>query len=122
MLTFEPASAARPGFSNFGDALWWTAMLITTMGTDFWPITIEGRALCLLLAIYGFAMFGYLTASFASFFIGQDARSPQGEVAGARRLARIERELQRLTKAQRQANEAPIIRRDAGEGNARGTQ
>lgn len=79
MLAFEPASATQPGFSNFADALWWTAMLITTMGTDFWPRTPEGRMLCLLLAIYGFAMFGYITASFASFFVGQDARSAPGD-------------------------------------------
>jgi voltage-gated potassium channel len=91
MLAFEPASATTPGFSNFADALWWTAMVITTMGTDFWPRTPEGRVLCLLLAVYGFAIFGYITASFASFFIGQDARSPTAEVAGAKQLARIEK-------------------------------
>jgi voltage-gated potassium channel len=96
MLAFEPASSTTPGLANFGDALWWTAMLITTMGTDFWPRTPEGRVLCLLLAVYGFAIFGYITASFASFFIGQDARSSAGEVAGAKQLARIEKELQRL--------------------------
>jgi voltage-gated potassium channel len=46
-------------FNNYGEALWWTAMMITTMGSDFWPKTIEGRILCLALAIYAFAIFGY---------------------------------------------------------------
>ena len=59
-------------FENYGDALWWTAMMITTMGSDYWPQTAEGRILCLGLAIYAFAIFGYITASVASFLIEKD--------------------------------------------------
>jgi voltage-gated potassium channel len=59
-------------FKSYGDALWWAAMMMTTMGTDFWPETIEGRILCLGLAIYAFAIFGYITATVASFLIGKD--------------------------------------------------
>lgn len=59
-------------FSNYGEALWWTAMIITTMGTDYWPETAEGRILCLGLAIYAFAIFGYITAIVASFLIEKD--------------------------------------------------
>ena len=50
-------------------------MMITTMGTDFWPQTAEGRLLCLGLAIYAFAIFGYITATVASFFIEKDKKS-----------------------------------------------
>ena len=32
----------------------------------------EGRVLALVLALYGYALFGYVTATFASFFIGRD--------------------------------------------------
>ncbi len=73
MLAFEPANEVEGGFRGYGDALWWTGMLLTTMGSDFWPQTIEGRILCLLLSLYGFCVFGYLTASLASFFLGRDA-------------------------------------------------
>lgn len=59
---------------NYGDALWWAAMMITTMGTDFWPQTVEGRILCLGLAIYAFAIFGYITATVASFLIEKDKK------------------------------------------------
>ncbi|HEV8052704.1 MAG TPA: ion transporter [Parachlamydiaceae bacterium] len=59
-------------FENYGDALWWTAMMITTMGTDFWPETPEGRILCLGISIYAFAIFGYITATVASFLIEKD--------------------------------------------------
>lgn len=76
MLVFEPSSATPNGFTTYTDALWWTAMLLTTMGTEFWPKSLEGRILCFLLALYGFGVFGYITASFASFFVERDAGAP----------------------------------------------
>lgn len=33
-------------------------MLLTTMGSEYWPQTAEGRILCLLLSVYAFAVFG----------------------------------------------------------------
>ncbi|MDQ3366048.1 MAG: ion transporter [Myxococcota bacterium] len=72
MLAFEREGAAAAGFDGYPHALWWTAMLLTTMGSDVWPVTTEGRALCLLLSIYGFAVFGYLTATIASWLVGKD--------------------------------------------------
>ena len=55
MLAFEPAAEVEGGFESYGDALWWTAMLLVTMGSEFWPRTPEGRILCFLLALYGFS-------------------------------------------------------------------
>ena len=72
MYRFELDVAGGPGFSDYGTALWWTAMLLTTMGSDYWPRTPEGRVLCLLLAIYAFAVFGYVTAAIAAYFVGKD--------------------------------------------------
>jgi voltage-gated potassium channel len=96
MVTFEPASQVEGGFTGYGDALWWTAMVILTMGSDFWPQTAEGRVLALLLSLYGFGVFGYITATFATFFIGQEAEAPDGEVAGATELAALRREISLL--------------------------
>ena len=83
MLAFEPAGEVPGGFTGYGDALWWTGMLLTSLGSEFWPKTLEGRLLCLLLSLYGFAVFGYITASFASFFVGRDAAAPEADVVGA---------------------------------------
>jgi len=83
MLAFEPAEEVPGGFTGYGDALWWTGMLLTSLGSEFWPKTMEGRLLCLLLSLYGFAVFGYITASFASFFVGRDAAAPDAEAVGA---------------------------------------
>lgn len=62
----------RKVISDFGSAVWWSAMMITTMGSDYFPISSEGRFLSFILAVYGFAIFGYVTATVASFFVDQD--------------------------------------------------
>lgn len=96
MLSFEPAAEVPGGFTSYGDALWWTAMLMTSIGSQYWPVTSEGRVLCVLLSLYGFAVFGYITASFASFFVGRDAESAAGEVAGSGDIAALRREIEAL--------------------------
>ncbi len=84
------------GLSTYGEALWWTAMIMTTMGSEYWPQTPEGRILAFILAMYAFAMFGYVTASIASFFISQDAESPEAEVAGEAALRALQAEIAAL--------------------------
>ena len=96
MLNFEPAVEVHGGFTSYGDALWWTAMLLTSIGSDFWPQTTEGRVLTMLLSIYGLAVFGYITAAFASFFVGRDAEERSGPIAGQADLARLIREVEAL--------------------------
>ena len=74
MYRFELDAPGGPGFQDYGTALWWTAMLLTTMGSDYWPRTAEGRVLCLLLSIYAFAVFGYVTAAIAAYFVDRDTQ------------------------------------------------
>ena len=73
MYSFE--NDVEGGFQTYADALWWTAMLLTSIGSDYFPQTAEGRMLCLILAIYGFAVFGYMTATLATFFIQRDTET-----------------------------------------------
>ncbi len=72
-----PQAAEAGGLDSYGEALWWTAMIMTTMGSEYWPKTVEGRILGWLLAMYAFAVFGYITATIASVFIAQDAAAAQ---------------------------------------------
>ena len=72
MYRFELDAPGGPGFPDYSTALWWTAMLLTTMGSDYGPRTAEGRLLCLLIALYAFAVFGYVTAAIAAYFVGKD--------------------------------------------------
>lgn len=92
MLGFERGLAGSR-IDDYGSALWWTAMIMTTLGSAYWPVTVEGRILCVLLAIYAFAVFGYVTASLASFFIGRDAERDDAELAGQQGLARLHEEI-----------------------------
>lgn len=94
MYAFE--KDVNGGLGNFGTALWWTGMVLTTMGSEAWPKTVEGRILCLVLAIYSFTVFGYITASIASFFIGRDAESKESEIAGAQQIEELKREIREL--------------------------
>jgi len=87
------------GFENYGLALWWTAMRIITAGSDFWPLTPEGRGLAFILSLFGYAVFGYVTATLATFFIGRDAEDSSAPVAGARDLKALETQIAALTLA-----------------------
>lgn len=96
MLSFEPAELVPGDFTSYAHALWWTAMLIASLGSDFWPATGEGRLLCSLLAFYGLAVFGYITATLASFFIGRDAQAPDAELPGSAELYELREEIRAL--------------------------
>ena len=94
MLTFENEFDRGP--QTYGDALWWTAMMITTIGSDYFPHSAEGRVLCFLLALYGFAVFGYVTATLATFFVGRDAANKESELAGSGDVRALRDEIELL--------------------------
>jgi len=94
MYAFE--NEAPEGLRNYGEALWWTAMIMTTMGSQYWPQTVEGRVLCVFLALYAFAVFGYVTATLATYFIGRDAEDDTAEVAGSAQLITLREEIRAL--------------------------
>lgn len=103
MLSFEPAKEVEGGFTSYGDALWWTAMLLTTIGSQYWPGSDEGRILALLISIYGLAVFGYITASFASFFIGWDANEKGERPVSASEVAALTEQVAALRRDLTQA-------------------
>jgi voltage-gated potassium channel len=96
MYAFESHTPDGSGLNDYGTALWWTAMLMTTMGSEYWPQTPEGRILCFLLALYAFAVFGYVTAVLATFFIGRDAEDSEAELAGDRSINALHTEIKAL--------------------------
>lgn len=105
MYAFE--NAAPGGLTSYGEALWWTAMVMTTMGSQYWPQTVEGRVLCVLLALYAFAVFGYVTATLATFFVGRDAENNEAELAGAKQLAALREEVVALRNEVRALSRRP---------------
>lgn len=95
MYAFE-RGGNNEGFRTFSSSLWWTAMLMTTLGSNEWPQSGEGRALCFLLALYAFSVFGYVTATLATFFIGREAEHEQSEVPSAGAIASLANEVRAL--------------------------
>jgi voltage-gated potassium channel len=89
----------NPGFGNYGLALWWSAMRVITAGSENYPITPEGRTLAFLIALFGYTIFGYVTATFATYFIGRDAEEKDTPVAGAKDVAELKKEISLLTKS-----------------------
>ena len=94
MYAFE--NETPNGLDSYGEALWWTGMIMTTMGSQCWTQTIEGWVLCVFLALYAFAVFGYVAATLATFFVGRDAQNPEAELAGARAIAELRSEIAAL--------------------------
>lgn len=73
-----------------GDALWWAATTITTVGYgDKYPITGEGRVIGAILMTAGVGLFGTFTACVASFFIGgHKPQEASSDIAGELRALR----------------------------------
>lgn len=94
MHVFERSGPASADFATYWESLWWTVMVVITMGTGAWPETPEGRVLAVLLALYGFGIFGYVTAVLASFFVGRDEE--EGDAASMAAIAELRREIQQL--------------------------
>jgi voltage-gated potassium channel len=66
------AEHMAPGanITNYGDAVWWAFVTITTIGYgDYFPITFEGRTIAVFLMLSGLALVSVITVSFASWFL-----------------------------------------------------
>lgn len=57
--------------TSYGEAVWWGATLITTINSGLDPVSAWGRVVGMIMRIYAMGVFGYLTASIATYFIRQ---------------------------------------------------
>ncbi|MGQ4269491.1 potassium channel family protein [Nocardiopsis changdeensis] len=59
--------APDANITEFGDALWWAIVTAATVGYgDFYPVTLEGRLVAVVLMIMGVGLMGVVTAAVAS--------------------------------------------------------
>jgi voltage-gated potassium channel len=79
MLALErgnPNSSIR----SFGDALWWSAAIVTTVASDLSPKSAGGRILAVGMMVYGMAVFGYFVSHAVSLL--QSPPNHDGPVPG----------------------------------------
>lgn len=106
MFGFEKGAPGQEGFQSYGEALWWTAMLSTTVGSEYWPTTVEGRLLTYLISLYAISIIGYVAGSLASAFVDLDQkRSPDSEVRSLKlEIIALREELAQTTRVQEHPN------------------
>jgi voltage-gated potassium channel len=84
---------------SVGDAMWWAASVLTTVGISMEPASTEGRIVAVALRVFGVAIIGYFTARMAAFFFGQQRDptsdlAPEDILALRNEVASLRRELQ----------------------------
>ena len=96
-------NVAGSNIQNFGDALWWALVTITTVGYgDHYPITLVGRLVAAGLMIGGIAVIGVIAAALASWLVDQVGvrtaiETREVEEPLRRKLETMEAKLDRLT-------------------------
>jgi len=99
MLHFEGAAPVAQGIHSYPKALWWVCMQLTNIGSGYSPTTRGGEVLCLGVSIYAAAMFGYLTALFATVFIGRDSKAAAKASLDAASVAKLTADADAMKKA-----------------------
>lgn len=95
---FFERGVAGTSFTSYWESLWWTAAMITTINVGTEPVTLEGRIIALLLRVVAAAVFGYVTASIASFLVERRvSASPLSRAERAEsELSQLRLEVERL--------------------------
>jgi voltage-gated potassium channel len=106
-LEFE-AGIRGSNIQNFGDAVWWAVVTVTTVGYgDKFPVSAGGRGVAVVLMLVGIGLIGILTATVASFFIGQGAGEEKAALEG--RLDRIEGMLTQILAARTESDDVDRV-------------
>ena len=80
VVTVAERSAHGSSIQNLGDGLWWAIVTVATVGYgDISPVTPIGRGVAVLLMLAGIGLIGVLTATVASYFVGEAAGKVEAE-------------------------------------------
>ena len=77
LLFYDYEILVNPHLHNFGGALWWAWMNVTTVGAAIFPVTAVGKTVCVLLPIVGMAMFPIFTVYIISLFTDRKTETQQ---------------------------------------------
>jgi voltage-gated potassium channel len=83
-MAYVAEHPANPDFADFGDALWWGVVTLTTVGYgDIVPETEKGRVAGVFLMLTGIATLGLISGTLASMFRRASAPEPVSVDASA---------------------------------------
>jgi voltage-gated potassium channel len=81
---------AGSGFRTPLDALWWGVGTLSTVGSDLFPVTVDGRIAAMLLMLLGVFLFSAITATITSFLVGKPpAAAPTGLAGQLREVSEL---------------------------------
>lgn len=98
VVTIAERNAHGSNIQQLGDGLWWAIVTVATVGYgDVAPVTPIGRGVAVVLMLAGIGLIGVLSASIASYFLGQDAGNvPGGQEELREELAKAKAERDQL--------------------------
>ena len=68
--------------TNFGDALWWAIVTVTTVGYgDVYPVTVEGKIIAAFLMVVGIGVLGIFISTFGAALIESRLRMKKSDSA-----------------------------------------
>lgn len=67
LVFFEREYGINPQVKSYGDALWWTAMNLSTVGCNISPVTVSGKVVAVILPITGMIIFPLFTVYLTDF-------------------------------------------------------
>lgn len=111
-LAVLDAERGRPGatITGFGDALWWSAATVTTVGYgDLYPTTFAGRLVALALMVTGIALLGVVTAALASWFVERIEQVREAEAETGATVDQLMAEVRQLRREVRELSGGPDL-------------
>lgn len=61
LIFYQREYGVNPMVTGYGDALWWTAMNLVTVGSNITPVTVSGKVIGVILPITGMIIFPLFT-------------------------------------------------------------
>jgi voltage-gated potassium channel len=92
---------AEANIKTAEDAIWWSVSTITTVGYgDKYPVTTEGRFICMILMLAGVGMFASLSGLIASHFLGAREKTSLETMEMLDRLETLQAKIETLIQNQ----------------------
>jgi voltage-gated potassium channel len=92
---------------------------VTTINNEKFAVSPEARILAILLRVFAISVFGFITARFASYLIGQDTeeKTDAGTAASAGEIAALRHEIA-LLRHELVASRGEVVSRDTSKTHA----